>query len=116
MDFPHDHGLRRLFPTVVSPDETTQSRLDALTEVREALLEAYNAGSMEEDEAEQQLCSIDTEIADLTRPVYSEEVRAQSGVFVSLGWDGSVRIDRGFVRPEDEPDPEARSTVRQALR
>lgn len=38
------------------------------------------------------------------RPLtFAPEEIAVAGVFVSLDRDGSIRIDRGYVRPEDEP-------------
>jgi hypothetical protein len=38
-----------------------------------------------------------------SRPVHYDPVDiARAGVFVSIGPDGSLSIDRGYVRPEDE--------------
>ncbi len=37
---------------------------------------------------------------------YDPAEKARAGVFVVLGAYGQARIDRGFVRPEDEPAPE----------
>src|SRR3546814_19252563 len=36
-------------------------------------------------------------------PVFTPEVMAMAGVFVSIDVDGSLYDERGFVRPEDEP-------------
>src|SRR5690606_39504178 len=33
---------------------------------------------------------------------YEADQIARGGVFVCLGYDGTARIERGFVRPEDE--------------
>src|SRR3546814_7104667 len=36
-------------------------------------------------------------------PVFTPEDMAMAGVFVSIDVDGSLYVERGFVRPEDEP-------------
>lgn len=47
------------------------------------------------------------------RPItYDPEEVARAGVFISLDYDGTLKVERGFVRKEDEPsvtapDPEA---------
>ena len=56
---------------------------------------------------------LETAIEALTaRPiVFEAEEVARAGAFVSIAADGSLRIERGYVRPEDEvpvePEPEA---------
>ena len=41
------------------------------------------------------------------RPViYDPAEIARAGVFVSIDSDGDLRIERGYVRPEDEPPVE----------
>src|SRR3546814_19756030 len=40
------------------------------------------------------------------RSAYDPEVVARGGAFVSLTSEGEVQIVRGFVRAEDEPQPE----------
>ena len=49
--------------------------------------------------------AIDEELASLLeRPtVYDPIEMARAGAFVSLDHDGSLYIERGYVRPEDEP-------------
>ncbi len=49
--------------------------------------------------------AIESEIGALTdRPlIFDETEMVHGGAFVSVDYDGTVRIDRGFVRPEDEP-------------
>src|SRR5205085_11436674 len=44
---------------------------------------------------------------------------ARAGVFVSINPEGALRVDRGYVRPEDEPasglqDPEGDDAERSA--
>src|SRR5262249_37392343 len=45
---------------------------------------------------------------------YLPEDKAIAGAIVSLGHDGEARIERGFVRKEDDRDPERRSANGEA--
>jgi ParB family chromosome partitioning protein len=60
------------------------------------------------DEVEARVTAIDEEIsAIVSRPlVYRPTEMARTGVFVSIDVDGSLYIERGYVRPEDEPAEE----------
>src|SRR3546814_5023125 len=52
---------------------------------------------------------IETELGALAdRPeLFDPAQMAIAGAFVSIDRDGSVRVERGFVKPEDEPEAEA---------
>jgi hypothetical protein len=45
--------------------------------------------------------------------IYDPADIAIAGVFVSLDADGSLSIDRGYVRPEDERPAEPEATIRR---
>ncbi|MFN3858781.1 MAG: ParB N-terminal domain-containing protein [Caulobacter sp.] len=102
IDFPHSHGLRRLHPTPVEPDADTKAKVEELRSTQEATILACEEGTIEPEDADRTIEDIEATIADLIGPAFTDEVRAKAGVFVSLSWDGAVRIDRGFVRAEDE--------------
>ena len=74
----------------------------------DAIGEQYQDGSDLPDDVDARLTEIDAEMTALTcRPtLYQSEEQAIAGVFVSLAHDGRPRIDRGYVRPEDEPEAE----------
>ena len=57
------------------------------------------------DDVDQRLGEIETALAALDdRPVrYDPDEIARAGVFVSIDSSGDLRIERGYVRPEDEP-------------
>ena len=57
------------------------------------------------DDVDRRLAEIETALAVLDdRPVrYDPEEIARAGVFVSIDGSGDVRIERAYVRPEDEP-------------
>jgi len=70
-------------------------------------------GLREIDGEQPALSEEDEEIAGIVeRPlVYDPEEVARAGVFVSLDRNGSLYIERGFVRPEDEPPSEPDTDV-----
>ncbi len=110
IDLPYgcEHGKRRITGTTVPLTEDEKTRLDALVEEYDGLGEQYQDGGDLPDEVDARLTEIDAGITALTqRPVtYDPEEQARAGVFVSLSHDGRLRIDRGYVRAEDEPASE----------
>ena len=107
IDLPYgcESGKRRITGTTVPLTEEEQARLDALVEEYDAIGEEYQDGSDLPDEVDARLTEIDEELTALNiRPVtYDPDEQARAGVFISLAHDGRLRIDRGYVRPEDEP-------------
>ena len=111
-DFPYNHtyGLRRVFPTIEPLSEEDQARLDALREELEQIELAHaETGEDLPEEVDQRLSELEAAIEALEhRPgTFAPEDVARAGAYVSLGYDGRVRIERGYVRPEDEPRAEA---------
>ncbi|HLN24509.1 MAG TPA: ParB/RepB/Spo0J family partition protein, partial [Patescibacteria group bacterium] len=107
-DFPYAHGLRRIYPQAVELSPDDQARLDALTVEAEALSAQYEGNDLPDDVAPR-WNALSAEIDELSQRRYGfpAEEMARAGVFVSLGHDGQARIERGFVRPEDEIQPES---------
>ena len=105
LPFGCERGKRRITGTTVPLTDEQQNRLDALVEEYDAIGEQYRDGCDLPDEVDARLTEIDAEMTPLTsRPVVFEpDEQARAGVFVSLTHDGRLRIDRGYVRPEDEP-------------
>ena len=114
IDLPYgcERGKRRITGTTVPLTGDEQARLDALVEEYDTIGEEYRDGCDLPDEVDARLTEIDAELTPLTsRPVvYEPEEIARAGVFVSLAHDGRLRIDRGYVRPEDEPIAENQGT------
>lgn len=111
IDLPYgcERGKRRITGTTVPLTDEEQARLDALVEEYDGIGEEYRDGCDLPDAVDARLTEIDAELTTLNcRPVVFEpEEQARAGVFVSLAHDGRLRIDRGYVRPEDEPVTEA---------
>ena len=107
IDHPHgiERGKRRIAGTTVPLTDEEEARLGALSQEYDALGEQYQDSDDLPDEVDARLTEIDAELTALTqRPIsYAPDEIARAGVFVSLAYDGQLRIDRGYVRAEDEP-------------
>ena len=105
-DFPYGHtaGLRRLVGATVDLTEDERASFVALQAENEALEEQYAEADELPDEIDQRLGEIETALAAFdNRPVTYEQAEiARAGAFVSIDSEGALRIERGFVRPEDE--------------
>ncbi|TWB18436.1 ParB family chromosome partitioning protein [Nitrospirillum amazonense] len=110
LDFSYGHaaGLRRLTAEEVPMTDEEQARRDELHTQHERLLEIYDSPEDPPEGIDQQLSAIEDEMAKLDdRPRrFGADEMARAGCFVSIGPDGVLRVDRGFVRPEDEAQPE----------
>ncbi|MEN2990923.1 ParB/RepB/Spo0J family partition protein [Tistrella sp. BH-R2-4] len=105
-DFPygHTHGLRQLVGTpVVLTDEERASR-EALREEFDRLEAEYAEADELPDEVDERFGEIETALeAFEDRPMrYDPAEIGRAGVFVGIGHDGRLSVDRGYVRPEDE--------------
>lgn len=115
IDYPHAHGMRRFYPQTVALSEEDEARLEALSTEHDELAEGYSSfDEMAEDVAAKlEAVSDEIDVISAKRYAYDANVIAHGGVFVVLHHDGTVRIERGFVRLEDEaladpqPEPEA---------
>ena len=101
----HTHGLRHMVgETVAMTDEETASA-EALRGEYEQLEQAHADTDELPEDVDRRLGEIETALAALdNRPVrYDPEEIARAGVFVSIDSSGDIRIERAYVRPEDEP-------------
>jgi ParB family chromosome partitioning protein len=110
-DFPYGHtyGLRRLSGTEVAlTDEETASR-EALKAELEKLEEAYADADEIPEEVDKRLGEIETalEAFEQRHVLYDAADVARAGAFVSIDSAGCLRVERGYVRPEDESPVEA---------
>ena len=105
-DFPYGHtaGLRRLTGETVELTDEEDASLTALKAEQDALEAQYAEADELPDEVDQRLGEIETAMAAFEdRPVrYDPAEIARAGVFVSIDSEGALRVERGFVRPEDE--------------
>ena len=105
-DFPYGHsaGLRRLIGETTELTEDERASYDALKAENEALEEQYAEADELPEEIDQRLGEIESALAIFeNRPVrYDPAEIVRAGAFVSIDNEGALRVERGFVRPEDE--------------
>ena len=106
IDFPYGHttGLRRLPGTQAPITEEEQARYDAAVAEYNRLSEEHEGADEIPEDADQRMAELEAEIASIDeRPaIYDRAEIARAGVFVSIDYDGRLKVERGFVRPEDE--------------
>ncbi|GBQ88419.1 ParB/RepB/Spo0J family partition protein [Asaia krungthepensis] len=98
------HGLRRVSGTALEMTEEEQATREALQAELDGLVAEYEDADELPDAVDERLGEIEAAIDHLdSRPVsYDPADIAIAGVFVSIDADGSLMVDRGYVRPEDE--------------
>lgn len=110
IDSPHAHGMNRTYPHPVELSEDDAAAYDAAQQELEALSAEWQDTDVDlSDEVDQRFAALEAEIEciDTKRHAYDGDEIARGGVFVILNHDGSARIERGFIRAEDEaPEPE----------
>lgn len=112
----HTYGLRRLRGEEAPLSDEEQATRHALQAELDALEAEYAEADELPEEIDARLGEIETAIAALDdRPiVFDAEEVGRAGAFVSIDGAGTLRVDRGYVRPEDElpiePEPEVDGT------
>ena len=101
--------MRRVFAKAVPLSKAERQRLRELQMRYDALCEKHQYGDEMPAKAAGQLERIEVVIASLQKHEYTAKDLAPAGAFVTLGHDGSVRVERGFVRAEDEPKSSAKA-------
>ncbi|MEG3143160.1 ParB/RepB/Spo0J family partition protein [Sphingomonas sp. RT2P30] len=105
-DFPfgHTYGLRQLRGEQPTLTDEQQAAWDALTAENDRLEQQYADADELPEEVDHRLGEIETAIGAIAdRPILfdaADVVRA--GAFVSIDGSGNLRIERGYVRAEDE--------------
>jgi ParB family chromosome partitioning protein len=97
LDYPHGHGLSRVWPKPVPVSAERQAQRDAY----DALCEAWGGVEEAPPEIEARLSALEADLDEVTEAFAPDDL-ARAGAWVILGYDGEPRIERGLVRPEDE--------------
>ncbi|TKT81022.1 ParB/RepB/Spo0J family partition protein [Aquamicrobium sp. LC103] len=109
-DFPHAHGMRRAYRHLVELSEDDAMAYDAAQDELERLNAEWEDADVDlPAEVDARLAELEAEIEriDAKRHAFDPDDIARGGVFVVVAHDGDVRIERGFIRAEDEaPEPE----------
>ncbi len=105
MDFPHSHGLSRVYPRNVELPDAEAARLDEIEAELDPLLATLEEAVEPDPDMERQIAALNAEYEQIDgkQRAYDPEAVARAGAFVCIGHDGRPEIARGFVRPEDVP-------------
>ena len=101
--------LRRVWPDRVALSEDDEKRRDELAVRWDELEAGYPCGfedAPEEVKAEAAAIEGELDALEAKESAYDPEDVARAGAAITLTHDGTLQIERGFVRPEDEPQPE----------
>lgn len=110
IDFPHAHGFRRVYQHSVELSEDDAAAYAAAQDAFDRLTAEWE--DTDDDlppDVDERFADLEAEIEriDSLRHAYDADEIVRGGAFVVLNHDGTARIERGFIRPEDEaPEPE----------
>jgi ParB family chromosome partitioning protein len=110
LDYPHGHSCSRVYPARVERTTEEQAEIEAASAEYDALVEKWGHVEDLPPDVEARLAEIDAKLEAYGDGfAYAPDDLARGGVFVVLSYDGTARIERGLIRPEDLPpaDPEA---------
>jgi ParB family transcriptional regulator, chromosome partitioning protein len=96
----HDSGLRRLAGKSIAIADEERATRDALRAEQDGIEAKYSDAGEYSDEVDERLGQIEAALeAFEERPMrYDPREMICAGVFVSLGGDGDLQVERGFVR------------------
>ncbi len=104
--FPYGHtmGLRELLGTTVDLTDEERATREALRDEYDRLEAEYAEADDLPEDVDQRLGEIERMLGAFdSRPMaFDPEQVGRAGAFVSIDSDGSLLVERGFVRPEDE--------------
>jgi ParB family transcriptional regulator, chromosome partitioning protein len=108
-EYPYSYSqtMRRIYPNPTPLSEQDQRTLEELTNRHDALTTEY--GEEPPDDVAATLDLLAEDIAAIHRRTqsYLPEDLSRAGAIVSLNPEGSLRVERGLVKPEDAPQPSA---------
>jgi ParB family transcriptional regulator, chromosome partitioning protein len=113
-EFDHEASaaMRRVFAKPVPLSKAERKKQRKLLARMDALYERHGECDVPADE----VARIEAAIEALRKEEYKARDIALAGAFVTLSGDGSVRIERGFVRAEDEPKSKAKAEDKNGKR
>jgi ParB family chromosome partitioning protein len=104
----HTYGLRRLHGEPVPLTAEQEATRDALKAEFDRLVAEHEGADELPDEVDARLGELETALGAFDeRPLsFDPEEIARAGAFISIAGDGRLRVDPGYVRPEDEAPAE----------
>jgi ParB family chromosome partitioning protein len=116
LPYGHDNGLRAVIGTIAELPAKERRQREKLREEQERLEAEYSDHDELPDDIDQRLGEIEKQLDAFERrpAIYDPADIAIAGVFVSIDEDGALVVDRGWVRPEDEPAETVEGDVPEA--
>lgn len=104
LDFPHGHGLRRVYPGEVELSAEDQAAYEAAQAEFDILTKQHASEEELTDTVDNRFGKLEAEIerCEALRYAYEADDIACGGAFVVLNHNGEVRVERGFIRPGDD--------------
>ncbi|WP_417280587.1 ParB/RepB/Spo0J family partition protein [Celeribacter sp.] len=107
VDYGAFRSFGRVYPLDIEPDPDLLAEETRLIE-REEELAAQNDGEDWTDAETEEYYAIEPRLREIEalqreRQPYADEDRAIAGVVLTIGHDGTLRVEKGLVRPEDIP-------------
>ncbi|MBZ9726339.1 ParB/RepB/Spo0J family partition protein [Mesorhizobium sp. CO1-1-11] len=104
----HTYGLRRLHGEPVPLTAEEEATRDAFKAEFDRLVSEHEGADELPDQVDERLGELETALdAFDERPLsFDAEEIARAGAFISIAGDGRLRVDRGYVRPEDDTPAE----------
>lgn len=104
----HTYGLRQIRGVQEPLTEEEQAARQALVDEADTLLNDCPDGEDLSDEADERLAEIEAAVDAIDdRPrIFEHDEKTIAGAFVTIDSSGNLRVERGFVRSEDEPPVE----------
>jgi ParB family transcriptional regulator, chromosome partitioning protein len=107
LDFPYGHtfGLRQISGEPAAMSDKEIAAAEALRGEYDRLEQDHAEADELPEEIDRRLGEIEAALAALDeRPLkYDPDEVARAGVFISIDGSGALRIERGYIRPEDKP-------------
>ena len=105
VDFPYGHtrSFRPIVPVAPALTDAETEEYDLLCTEREELADQADDDGELPEELQVRLDELDRQIGVLASrsPEFSPDDIATAGAFVSIGHEGSLYVERGYIRPED---------------
>ncbi len=109
--------MRRVWPDVVALSAEDEQRRSELAERYDILAEEYDGSEDLPEDVAAELAQIEADLLarEAGMKVWRGEDTAMAGVVLTVAADGDLRVERGFVRPDDEAGQAERPEAADAI-
>ena len=112
IDWQELRGFGRIYPAPAEKTEDDEAELERLRQEHDQLEALIERGERDES-AEARLTEIVNRMNHLEREVYTSDDLARAGAIVSVEHNGTAKIHRGYVHPEEAPSLDRLGSAKQ---